>query len=196
MDQLKSSIPHLSSTLEPRRNILGEKVIKPPGNLLQQMNPFTLAPGADINNVQEQLVQLGKGISMPATKIGGVDLTDRSTWKRNAQDTQSPYDRMLELEGNPGDGKPSLRAALTTLMESEGWAKMGAGTDQYPGGERYDAASSIIKAYQGVALAKVQKEYPGLLEAVQGGRVQSKRALAAPLGSRTGSSTQSPAFIQ
>jgi len=195
VDQLKSSVPHMSSTLEPQRNILGEKVIKPPGNLLQQMNPFTLRPGADINDVQEQLVQLGRGMAMPSSKVGGIDLTDRGTWKRNAKDTQSPYDRMLELQGNMGNGMPSLRAKLTELMQSDGWAKMGAGTDQYPGGERYDAASHVIKAYQGAALAKVETEYPGLLNAIQMAKGQSTRALAAPLSART-NSTASPAFIQ
>jgi hypothetical protein len=194
MDKLKESVPHLSSTLEPRRNILGEKVIKPPGNMLQQMSPFTLAPGADINDVQEQLVQLGKGMSMPKTTVGAVDLTDRGQWKRNAQDTQSPYDRMLQLQGNMGNGMPSLRDKLTELMTSDGWAKMGAGTDQYPGGERYDAASQVIKAYQGAALDKVQEEYPGLQKAIQDSKGQSTRALAAPLTARPSYNAR-PSFL-
>jgi hypothetical protein len=194
LDQLKERVPGFSTSLEARRNILGEKVMKAPGNLVQQMNPFTLMPGGNIDPVQDQMVALGKGMSMPKTDPNGVDLTDRGQWKRTDGKSQSPYDRMLELMGTPKDGSPSVREQLTTLMTSPAWAQMGAGTDMSPGGERYAAASAIIKGAQSKAFAETQQEYPGLTKALQENQGQKAKALAAPLTARPSYSAR-PSFL-
>jgi hypothetical protein len=158
-----------SGNLEPKRNIFGEPILRAPGGYLNRnINPFTLSHKSKLpQTVADQLVELGRAMPMPAEKVLGglVDLTDRSKWAQGAdkeRQSQSPYDRMLEIMANPGKNMPSLKQALTTLVNKKEWKDISDGTSAQPGGEKYRLAASIIGTYHDIAYARVKSEYPAL----------------------------------
>lgn len=189
IDELKARVPGLSSTLEPRRNILGEPIMKPPGYANQALNPFTFMGAHEDSTVQQQMVDLGKAMSMPSERQGKVKLTDRDTYDNGTH--QSPYDRMLELQSKGFNGGPNLRTKLTQLMKSETWKNAGEGTEAYVGGKRFWLASQIISNYQDHALMQVQKEYPKLKDAMH----EDKKAKMSALRAKQPSSEQRPQFL-
>lgn len=185
VDAMKSRVPGLSETLEPRRNILGEPVMKAPGYLNYALNPFTLSPGGRVDPVQDQLVQLGRGMSMPRTTVNGVDLTDRDRWKPTSGKHQSPYDRLLELIGDPQSG-PSLRQNLTELISSDGWKT-------YSDERRQLMVQTAIQTAQIVAMQQVKAEYPALAKALLDTTVGRADKVGA---SRSDTARTAPQFLQ
>lgn len=169
VDKLAERTPGWSTTLEPRRNLLGEQILRPPGYFQDAINPFTMAPGTKPDDVLNEIVKLGKGFSMPAEKRnnGMIDLTDRSTFNDGPNKNQSPYDRMLELMGNPSDGSKSLRDQLTDLVQSPAYQKAPAEDAQGPGGLRWKMMNDYVQGAQEKAWGQVLKEYPSLKQAVQ-----------------------------
>lgn len=167
LDQAMSRLPGFSEQLEPRRNILGEPVLRPPGWANNALNPFTLSRKVENVSVQDELLRLGRSLAMPAEKLaeGRIDLTDRKAFD-NATG-QSPYDRMLELVADPGDGKRSLRTDMEKLVQSKRWQDASDGTSIMPGGMRYLLASRLITAHQERAFGRVLKEYPLLKDAMK-----------------------------
>jgi hypothetical protein len=183
-DEIVSRTPW-SAGLEPKRNLFGEPVLRAPGYINRTLNPFTVTQKSDDPTVADQLVSLGRGMTMPAEeRLGGaVRLTDRTKWSEGAapeRQNQSPYDRMLEIMANPGNGTPSLKQAMTKLVTSKPWGKISDGTAAQPGGEKYKLAATIIGQYQDIALARVKGEYPALQRALS--TEDAQRAAAALQG--------------
>lgn len=165
IDGLMNRIPGFSGTLEARRNILGEKVMRPPGYLSQMFNPFTVSGKVDDESVQSELIRVGKAFSMPApVKFNGMlDLTDRDAFNVEPNGTnhggQSPYNRMLEIMAKPPNNAPSLKEALHKLVKSDQWKAI-PGDDAYgKGGLKHELAQKVISAYQEMAFGQVLSEY-------------------------------------
>lgn len=175
LDEVMARVPGLSTKLEPRRNILGEPIMRPPGYLNRTVNPFTFARDPGDSNIQDQLVALGKGMAMPSEMKGKVNLADRDTYNNGTG--QSPYDRLLQLSGEARDGNPTLRAELTDKMKSQEWKDANDGTTAQPGGMRYLMASRIITKHQDRAMRQVLEEYPKLRDALGLQRKVNRAAL-------------------
>jgi hypothetical protein len=167
LDEMSSRIPWLSQGLEPRRNILGEKIMRPPGYFNRTINPFTVAPGITQNSTEDELLKLGKAFSMPSTTLanGSIDLTDRKTF--DERKNQSPYDRMLELMGTGFDGAPGLRKQLEDLMKDPQWKSLSSDDAYGPGGMKFKLASDVIHSMQEASQAKLFEEYPKLARAYE-----------------------------
>lgn len=174
VDGLMARTPGVSTMLEPKRNLFGEKIMYPAGFMdyaNKALNPFTAM--VHDPKIDDDLIDLGKGMSMPAEKITAndgvntIDLTDRDMWKeKDTPNRQSPYDRMLELMGKPTDGSPSLREDMTDLIQSPDWTD--AEPSIMPGGERYTLAQKLIQEHQRDAMDQVKEEYPRLSDAIDG----------------------------
>jgi hypothetical protein len=171
VDELKARLPGFSTTLEPRRNMFGEKVMRPPGILNNTLNPFTVSAKVEDGNVADELLKLGKAFSMPPEKKmnGLIDLKDRDSFNDGPNKGQSPYDRLLDVMANPPPPRKSLRAALEDLVQSDGYQRA---SDYEPktggtGGIKYQLASRIVTAYQEAAWGQVLGEYPSLKTAVR-----------------------------
>jgi hypothetical protein len=162
VDELRARVPGLSTDLEPRRNIFGEPIMKPPGYANQTLNPFTYMSDPGDHNVQQELLKLGKAMAMPSPMRGNIDLTDRSAFS-DGKNKQSPYDRWLELVSKSG-----ARAEMTKKINSPEWAHYSDGTEMYPGGRKFDVASVILTKHQDRAWKQVLDEYPKLKQAVVG----------------------------
>ena len=162
LDEVMSRVPGFSEMLEPRRNFYGEPVVKQVGWGQRAMNPLASASmfqGGDA--WLKEIVELGEPIGRPESKIDDFDLTDRNFWKRKDGKNQSPYDRWMELTGNPGDGMPSLKSVLKEMVESPEWKNVPAGTAQEPGGMRAQMVRSQVMMYRNLAWQMVQQEYEG-----------------------------------
>lgn len=175
IEQAAARVPGMSTELEPRRNLLGEPIMKPPGYFNQTLNPFTVMSDPGEHDVQQELVKLGKAMSMPSEMHGNVNLADRTSYDNGTG--QSPYDRMLELVSKSRDGEPNLRTALSKKIKSEEWANASDGTEQYPGGKKFEIASLIISKYQDRAFKQVLDEYPKLKDALHLVKANKRAAL-------------------
>lgn len=175
VDELAARTYGWSETLEPRRNLFGEVMVKPPGYFGRTFNPFaSMDPPSDA--VANELLTLGEAMPMPPEKLQeyGIDLTDRTAWDNGTG--QSPYDRMMELMGKPHHGK-SLREALTDRVQSEAWQTASSGTTAFPGGKKLMIAREVIQAYHERAFSSMLKEYPALKDSMQQGRRNKAAAL-------------------
>lgn len=162
LDEVMSRVPGFSETLEPQRNFYGEKVFKREGWFERSFNPMASAGmfrGED--KWLEDVIRLGAPVGLPPKKVNNIDLTDRSQFTRRDGKNQSPYDRWLELTGNPGNGVPPLKEALKALVTSPGWKQIPAGDGQEPGGDRLRQIRGLVRSYQKVARELMAKEYVG-----------------------------------
>lgn len=179
VDELTARLPGFSTFLEPRRNIFGEPIMKPPGYLNQALNPFTYMADVGDDDVQQELLKLGKAMAMPSTTRGTVDLTDRSTYDNGTK--QSPYDRWMQLVSKSG-----AREELTKKVKSPEWSHYSDGTEAFPGGRKFDAAAVILSKHQDRAWQQVLTEYPKLKVALHLVQQEKRAAL------RSSTSTNSP----
>ncbi len=168
VDGMLGRIPGFSSTLEPHRNVFGEKVMRPPGYLNQAFNPFTVSGKVDDDSIQSELIQVGKALSMPSPTLfnGLIDLKDRNAFDVEEDGTdhggQSPYDRMLEIMANPPEGMRPLKDELAMMVKSKDWQEIH-GEDVYgKGGMKHELIQNMVSQYHEVALAQVRTEYKQL----------------------------------
>jgi hypothetical protein len=170
LQEIRADIPGVSAGLEPRRNIFGEPVQKPPGYFNRSFNPFTVISDKDIDDVLLELAELGKAMPMPSTQEGKLDLKDRGRWVNTDPDRkgQSPYDRMLEIAGSSDIGGRTMRDQVASRMRSDGYQKLSAGTETYPGGRRFMVIQEIIQKRMDIAKKRMLREYPDLREAIRG----------------------------
>ncbi len=170
VDELMNRLPGFSTELEPRRNIFGEPIVKPPGYINATLNPFTFMADPGEHDVQQKLIELGKAMSMPSEVQGNVKLTDRDLYDNGTH--QSPYDRMLELVSKNG-----LRAELTRKVQSSEWDNYSDGTEAFPGGRKFFEASQIISKHQDQAFQQVLREYPKLKTALHQDKLDKRAAM-------------------
>lgn len=180
VESMKSRLPGFSTQLEPRRNYLGEPVMKPPGHINRGLNPFATWSSGKIDPVQDEMLRLGKSLPMPAEIVNGVDLTDRSTWRRTDGKNQSPYDAMLENMGSSANGQMSARQMLTEAINDPSWKTMSSGTESNPGGERLLTVTRLMKARQMEAMNVIMEQYPGLADSLMMARQKPLEARSAP----------------
>jgi hypothetical protein len=159
VDALLAKLPG-SEALPPRYNILGEPVMKPPGELNRALNPFTVSgPIKGDGRLENELLKLGKAMPMPAKDISGVDLT--STQFGTTKDGLTPYDRMLKLIGNPTDGGPSLRQRISQIISSEAYRSLPEGATA-----KFDILSKEVGMARLRAQETLRREFPSLHRAI------------------------------
>lgn len=169
VDEVKSKLPGFSTTLEPHRNLLGEKVMSAPG--YQNMyNPFTWSPKFPKEQaIGDELIRLGRVMAMPGTTFNGVDLTDRrsyvpdGTTLKPGEYGQSPYDRWMELLGQPDRNGNTLLDDLISTIKSPEYQASSPGTAEFPGGLRYIRANAVIQQHKAEAFAQMLSERKGTL---------------------------------
>ncbi len=193
MDDLWKNIPGMSTQLPPSRNIFGEPILRPANFLNRTMNPFTVSSPLD-DDVMEELILIGRGMSMPSTTHHGVDLQDRSKY---GVEGQSPYDAMLELMATSGNGMPArtLREALTDLVRSDVFQNASGGTSAQPGGIKFMMVNSVINGYQDAALARMQN-LPGYEQVRDDIRLGIRVEAAGKVGGDEGAAEAERSFLE
>lgn len=169
-DEAKSRIPGFSTTLEPRRNLLGQTIMPAPGYLNNTFNPFTWSPSHPAEQpISEELIRLGRAFAMPGTRFNGVDLTDRihfvpdGTTLAPGEHGQSPYDRWMELLGQPDQSGQTLLSDMIETIKSDEYQASSPGTAEFPGGLRYQRINAVMQAHIAEAFAQMLQERKGTL---------------------------------
>ena len=135
------------------------------------------------DDVENQLVAIGKGLSPLSPRLQGglVNLQDKDAFDNGSH--VAPYDRLMELVRNPGYGRPPLRSAMEQLVGSYGYQQASDGTSLMPGGKRWLLAAALKNRYEVDALRRVRMEYPTLDRAI---RMTQRMRGAAIMGGEQG----------
>lgn len=162
-DALFGRLPGLQSTLEPKRNILGQPVDSALATTpLSPVNPFTMS--RDKNDpVFKELASLQHGFQQPSPAYAGaINLLDLRSDKG-----QTAYDRWLQLHGEVKVGGKTLRQSLERLFTSPYYQKL---ADQSEAGAfrspRVAEVERVVGLYRRSAFAQVEREYPQLRQAL------------------------------
>ena len=163
IDELYASIPGLSEELPPQLNIFREPVIKAPGSFDRIFNPFTQLGRTD-NETAMALFRVGKNMALPpSTRFGGrVDLRDKKKW--GEVDGLSPYDYWQAKTADVLPGLPTLKQELTALISGPEWQMMPEGSEDWPGGPRYEAVARIVQMRQEIAEQDMLSAFPALMD--------------------------------
>ncbi len=156
-DAMLARLPGYSDQVEAKRNILGQKRIKPAA-----LGPDKLSPIARSSGLQEkallEMERLEHGFGLPREKMGRVDLTEY----RNSKTGQTAYDRWQELAGEITLGGKTLTDALNKTVTSERYQKLPEQTDLPEGLDsmRVQLIQQQIDRYRRTAYRKMLRESP------------------------------------
>jgi len=165
VEELMKLTPGLSETLPPARNIFREPIFKAPGSFDRLLNPFT-SMGKQNTQVAMALFRVGKNMTLPGDKkFGGrIELKDTDRW--GEVNGMSPYEYWLEKTAKPDDVSMTLKEELADLVLSQDWRDMPVGSEDWPGGPRYEAAAMIVQIAQDIAWQETLVAFPDLQDAV------------------------------
>lgn len=172
LDGMRSRIPGISETMAPKRNYLGETIAKPPGwTPWDEEGDFKLSPVSYsrrlTDTVKDEIANLQVGVSKPASKIEGVDLT----LIKKAGSNQDAYDRYQQLTGEVKIRGKSIHDTLEKLIASD-WYKSQPAPSQ-PGDRqnpRVRAVMGVFADYRDAAREQLMTEYPEVKSTIEGVR--------------------------
>lgn len=181
LDEFAARTPGWSQTLDARRNIFGERAMRPGLAFDRAWNPFTMMDPPEDANIRQALLELGKALPMPSETMleGNIDLTDRNKWADEDTPDMSPYTRMLDMMANPPWGGPPLKEVIFDMIRNNTWDSLGSGTEEFAGGGRYRVIQSVIGKYVTAARDQIKLEYPKLMaEYIRLSELQGQSLLA------------------
>lgn len=175
LDAIHARTPGYSDTLDPVRNILGEKVHVPAAWGPEWLSP--IAQGVHLGGDQpmteewkhrvntdvhdelaRQMFIHGSKILTPPKSKGEVDFTEF----RRPDLRYSAYDRYQELTGAVTIRGKTLRQSLEDLIGSRMYQEKLTDGDFHYDGSRGDAIKAVVGGYRQVAEAQLRKEFPEL----------------------------------
>jgi hypothetical protein len=159
LDRVRSRIPGVSTTLAPRRNMLGEKVKRNSSTGLTAVDAFLPARIQAVSDdvIAQEVAALGFGFNVPGLVTSGVDLTDEA-FVVNGQDA---YDRYSELSGQVKIGGKDLRQAVRALIANPSYQAIPPEIDDFgnPSG-RVALINSLLSKYRRKAWTELTRERP------------------------------------
>lgn len=176
-DQIIGHVPGLSATLPPRVNIFGDPVMKAPFTSGRAINPFTPSMSRPDTHVEQKLYEIGKGIQYPDKNYPATNV-DMTSKLYGMKGNLTPYDRLMQLIAKgPGNGAPSLRAALGKLVDNPNWDKLSHGVPGIQeGGTQFDKVNGLVQEYRDRANKQILVEFPELRKAVDTSKQTQKVA--------------------
>jgi hypothetical protein len=161
LDRIKSRIPGLSSSLPPRRNLLGEPVKRESATgltMIDGMLPVRVNRIKD-DIIAQEVAQLAYGFNIPGLVQRGVDLTD----PKYDSNGQGAYDRYMELSGEVRIGGKDLRQALRILIGNSEYQRLSPEMDELgQTSPRVALINSTLAKYRKKAWTQLLKERPDL----------------------------------
>jgi len=167
MDGVLARVPGVSSTVEARRNVLGEKMMK-----TEMLGPDLISPimtgKAGTDKLKHELNALRHSFPPPPKKLQGtrIDLTQYS----NQRTGQTAYDRYQELTGEVTRGGKTLRTKLEDLIESPAYlAKDSLASPEFDHltSKRVLKIQKQLRLYRKSAMRQLKKEFPLLDRAMR-----------------------------
>jgi len=167
-DAWKGRLPGVSTSLEPRRNILGQPVdatiasvpLFSGASIPDWVSPIAISHEKN-DPVMKEIAALQHGFSLPSTTLSGsVDMLEF----RN-KDNRSSYDHWLEGHGTVKIGGRNLHNALGRLIRSNSYKRLSyADTLEGFDSPRIQQIRSLIGRYRRAALKQTFKAYPDFYE--------------------------------
>ena len=157
---------HLYNGVDPKRNVLGEPVVR----TLAKYDPLGLTESdrREIDVVMQEMTRVGIAnqttIGNPATRVTGPSLIDLSTIPFS--DTQSVYDRWIELTGTVEIGGKNLREQLEQTIRSPSYQRAPLGGVGSIGTNKGTIIQRVVSNYRN----KARGELPELQEIIRAER--------------------------
>ena len=153
-------IPGLSSSVAPRRDILGEPIRR--GKILGAVPlawPFSYT---QVNHdvVAKELAQLGAGFTPPRSMRNDVDMRAYVNGRG-----QNSYDRWQQLTGEVPLGGRTLRESMEQLIESPMYQRLDPTSVEGYESPRVPMIRKLISRYRDAAFRETMTEFPDLMEA-------------------------------
>lgn len=157
---------HLYNGVDPRRNVLGEPVVR----RLPKYDPLGLS-NSDTREVDKVMAEITRVAILnqsvagnPNRRIPGPNEIDLSEIPHS--DTQSLYDRWVELTGEVEIGGKTLREKLEEMILSRSYQRLPDGFEGASGNTKARAIRKIISSYR----EKAKSELPELREIIKAER--------------------------
>ncbi len=176
LDAMQAKIPGLSTSLPPRRDVLGQAMTVPQGEPWDAVNPFTVRV-IDPDPVRNEMARLATGdqsirFPMPNAKIAGSNLD--LTQVKNATGV-SAYDRWQQLIGEKLIGGLNLHDSIAQHMQRAEYQKAADGTQEFRNSRKVDIIEQQLSQYRNQSFKAMLREYPDLAAALQGYKQQNNR---------------------
>lgn len=172
VDAMMARVPFFSETVEARRNVLGEEMMKYQGwdtrGFMGRWSPFPLTDSERADPVLAALGELQHPWAAASHRLqvkgNAFDLREFKN-----KDGQTAVDRLRQLSGTVKVNGKTLRERLTEVVNSEEFKK-------YDPNEYEDSAANpavqgigrIITGYRNAAKRQLYKEYPELVQTIRG----------------------------
>jgi hypothetical protein len=137
--------------VEPRRNVLGDKLVRPDLAAI----PITFYTTVKDDLLMNEMASLGHGFAPPQEVINGLNTTTFRDHKG-----QSFYDRWQENHGEVRIAGRTIKQSLKNLIKSSRYKKLppeGFHGEESP---RITEIRKIIRAYRGQAFERTLREFP------------------------------------
>ncbi len=181
-DAWMSRIPGLSDNLAPKRNVLGEPILRTKalgqdeiGTIQKIWMPVAYSETTS-DQISLEMARLQHGFQPPGVRKGGIRLLEH----RNSQG-QTAYDRWQELQGRVRLRGRTIRAELGRLMSSRDYQLQpleGTPDQESP---RVGLVRNVISRYRREAWKQLLREFPQLDAAVSAVKMKRRNPYAIPL---------------
>jgi len=161
-DAIMKKLPMGNDRLDPKRNILGEPIIKEQYKFVGPFNPSAMST-RDGDVVFEELATLEHGFSNPSTKLDRmIDLDEYVNEKG-----QTAHDRRLQLMGETKVRGRTMRQELERLIRSGKYRKLSPYSEAGFKSPRVDLINKVMGKYRAAGLTKMMEEFPDIRKKYQ-----------------------------
>ena len=175
VEAMRAKTPGYSDSVDPVRNVFGEKVALTPGwgpdsisPIAQNFHKEGAQPGTEAwkngyqgdlkDELARQMFIHDSPIRPPGKKQGTVDFTTY----RSTETGYTAYDRYQELAGHVTIGGKTMKEALDHTVKSEAYRTRLSDGDADCNGSRIDTLRAVVGAYRTKALQDLRREIPQL----------------------------------
>lgn len=161
IDAFKNRLPEYREDLPPRRNLWGDPIVLEGGLGPDLMSPIYTSTVKD-DPVSEEILRLGKPVSMPPRDLGGVELTPEQ------------YDRFVTIAAKEvrGPSGLTLKDDLRAMMRGVAYRRASDGED----GVKADLVQAKVNAFQDAAVVALMRENPDLFAEINRKRMEAAEA--------------------
>jgi hypothetical protein len=156
-EAMKNKTPGMRSSLDPKRNIMGESVMIENLPLIGALSPVATSSVKN-DPVLTEMANLQHAFRNPPSTYNGVlDLLEF-----NNEKGQSAHDRRLEKLGTTRIGGRTMRQELDRLINSRNYQRMSPISEPGLESPRVQMINKVLRKYRRQALEETMQEFPEL----------------------------------
>lgn len=156
-EAMKNKTPGMRSSLDPKRNIMGESIMIENLPLIGALSPVATSSVKN-DPVLTEMANLQHAFRNPPSTYNGVlDLLEF-----NNEKGQSAHDRRLEKLGTTRIGGRTMRQELERLINSRNYQRMSPISEPGLESPRVQMINKVLRKYRSQALEETMQEFPEL----------------------------------